>query len=184
MIAAIKRIMTFEAYESDRITHVSHDDSQEFISLLTCICVNDTALSSTLIYRNEAIQDSWLKDLNNEQTFFAFLSIDWNFDEFEYKWLTQIFDRCTKKHHQRKRLLIVNDHFNHVNMKFINKCDELRILLMILSFHITHRLQSLDVSLFALLARYYINDFNAMMNNSLKMMSMSKRVFWSVFWFV
>ena len=57
VIAAIKRIMTFEAYESDRITHVSHDDSREFISLLACICVNDTALSSALIYRDEAIQD-------------------------------------------------------------------------------------------------------------------------------
>ena len=55
---------------------------------------------------------------------------------------------------------------------------------MILSSHITHRLQSLDVSLFALLTRYYINDFNAMMNNSFEMMSMSKKAFWSVFWSV
>ena len=184
VIAAIKRIMTFEAYESDRIIHVSHDDSRKFINFLACLCVNDTALLSLLIYRNEAIQDFWLKDLNNEQTFFAFLSIDWNFDEFEYKWLTQIFDRCTKKHFHRNRLLIINNDFNHVNIKFINKCDELRILLMILSFYIIHRSQSLIVSLFVLLTRYYINDFNAMMNNSLEIMSMSKRIFWSVLWSV
>ena len=57
VIAAIKRIMTFEAYESDRIIHVSHDDSRKFINFLACLCVNDTALLSLLIYRNEAIQD-------------------------------------------------------------------------------------------------------------------------------
>ena len=153
MIAAIKRIMIFEAYESDCITLVSHDDSRKFISLLTYICVNNTALLFTLIYRDEAIQDSWLKNLSNEQTFFAFLFIDWNFDKFEYKWLTQIFNKCTKDHYQRKKLLIINDHFNYVNMKFINKCDELRILLIILSFYITYRLQSLNVSLFVFLAR-------------------------------
>ena len=171
-------------HKSDRITYVSYNDSRKFISFLACIYVNDTVLSFALIYRNKTIQDSWLKDLNNEQTFFAFSSIDWSFNKFEYKWLTQIFNRCTKKHLQRKWLLIVNDHFNHVNMKFINKCDELKILCIILSFYIIHRLQSLNVSLFVSLARYYINDFNAMMNNLLEMMNMSKKVFWSVFWSV
>ena len=176
--------MTLEALKSKRITHVNHDDSREFISLLICICVNDTALSSALIYREESIQNIWLKNWNDEQAFFAISIFEWNNDDFEYKWLTQIFDRCTKKYLHRRRLLIVNDYFSHVNLKFINKCDELRILLMILSFHIIHRLQSLDVSLFASLARYYINDLNAMMNNSLRTMNMSKRIFWSIFWFV
>ena len=182
MTAAIKRIMTLEAYESGRITHASHDGSREFISLLACICANGTALPPALIYRGEAIQDSWLEDWNNEQAFFASSSTGWSSDEFGYQWLTQIFDRCTKKHLQRRRLLIVDGHSSHVNLKFINKCDELRILLMILPSHTTHRLQPLDVSLFAPLARYYTNGLNAMMNNSLGTVSMSKRAFWSIFW--
>ena len=67
-------------------------------------------------------------------------------------------------------------------MKFINKCDELRILLFILPPHSTHRLQPLNVSLFAPLASYYTNGLNSLLNNSLGMVSMSKRAFWRVFW--
>ena len=67
-------------------------------------------------------------------------------------------------------------------MKFINTYDELRILLLILPSHSTHRLQSLDVSLFAPLATFYTNGLNQLLSNSLSMVSMTKRAFWSVFW--
>ena len=67
-------------------------------------------------------------------------------------------------------------------MEFILKCDSLRILLLILPPYSTHRLQPLDVSLFAPLATFYINGLNRLMFDSLGMTSMSKRAFWSVFW--
>ena len=62
-------------------------------------------------------------------------------------------------------------------MKFINKCDKLRILLLILPSHSTHCLQPLDVSLFALLALFYTSGLNTLLNNSLGMVSMTKRAF-------
>lgn len=69
-----------------------------------------------------------------------------------------------------------------MNLQFIETCDRLRILLLILPPHSTHRLQPLDVSLFAPLARFYTNNLNTQMANSLGMASMSKRSFWGVFW--
>ena len=81
------------------------------------------------------------------------------------------------KPRQRRRLLIVDEHSSHVNMKFINKCDELKILLLILSSHTTHRLQPLNVSLFSPLASYYTNDLNELMFNLLGLVSMSKKIF-------
>ena len=45
----------------------------------------------------------------------------------------------------------------------------------------THRLQPLDVSLFVSLATFYTNGLNILMFNSLGMVSMSKRSFWSLF---
>ena len=84
----IKRIMSLKAYESNRITHALQNNNREFISLLTCICVNDIVLLFVLIYRNKSIQDTWLNDWNkNEQTFFAISFHDWSCDELEYKWL-------------------------------------------------------------------------------------------------
>ena len=181
--SAIKRIMTLEAYESGRITHALQDGNREFISLLACICANGTALPPALIYRGESIQDTWLDDWNeDEQAFFSASSTGWSCDELGYKWLVQVFDRCTKRLNQRRRLLLVDGHSSHVNLKFISKCDELRILLMILPPHSTHRLQPLDVSLFSPLAAYYTKGLNSMINNSLGTVNMSKRAFWSIFW--
>ena len=79
-------------------------------------------------------------------------------------------------------MLIVDGHSSHVNMAFVNECDRLRILSMILPPHSTHRLQPLDVSLLKLLATYYTNGLNDVMFKSLGMVSMSKRLFWKVFW--
>ena len=92
----------------------------------------------------------------------------------------KVFDRCIKKLlelRQRKRLLIVDGHSSHVNMKFLIKCDDLNILMMILPSHSTHRLQPLDVFLFFSLATYYTENLNHFMFNSLDMISMFKRMF-------
>ena len=71
-------------------------------------------------------------------------------------WLEQVFHRCTvKKAGNRRRLLLVDGHSSHVNMQFIDRCDSLRILLLILPPHTTHRLQPLDVGLFSPLSTYY-----------------------------
>ena len=97
-------------------------------------------------------------------------------------WLTTVFQRYTgPKAGIRRHLLLINGHSSHVNMKFINKCDELRILLLILPSHSTHRLQPLNVSLFAPLANFYTTGLNALLNKSLGIVSMSKRAFWSIF---
>ena len=62
-------------------------------------------------------------------------------------------------------------------MKFINKYDELRILLLILPLYSTHRLQPLNISLFIPLVSYYTTGLNTLLNNSLGMVSMIKRAF-------
>jgi hypothetical protein len=67
-------------------------------------------------------------------------------------------------------------------MQFIERYDELHIILLILPPHFTHRLQPLDVSLFSPLATYYTNGLQQLMTDSYGMVSMSKRRFWGVFW--
>ena len=180
-----QRIMSLEALQSGRITHASQDGSREFISLLACISASGAFLPPALIYKGEHLQDSWLEDLHEgEEGFFTSSSKGWSSDVLGYSWLVEVFDRCTKKLlrlRQRKRLLIVDGHSSHVNMKFLTKCDDLNILVMILPPHSTHRLQPLDVSLFSPLATYYTEGLNHLMFNSLGMVSMSKRMFWTVF---
>ena len=183
--SATQRIMSLEALESGRITHASQDGNREFISLLACIGADGTALPPALIYKGDSgiLQDTWVEDVNpNDEAFFAVSAKGWSCDILGLNWLEQVFQRYTKqKARNRRRLLIVDGHSSHVNLKFIDKCDNLRILLLILPSHSTHRLQPLDVSLFAPLATFYTNGLNRLMFESLGMINMSNRAFWSVF---
>ena len=131
-----------------------------------------------------SLQDTWLDDWIPENTaHFAASPNGWSSNTLGLDWLINVFERYTRtKAGRGRRLLIVDGHSSHVNMKFINTCDRLRILVIILPAHTTHRLQPLDVSLFAPLARHYTNNLNSLIANSLGFTSMSKRDFWNAFW--
>jgi hypothetical protein len=55
------------------------------------------------------------------------------------EWLIKVFDpyTCVKAERSR-RLLIVDGHSSYVNMAFLDKCDQLRIIVLILLPHSTH----------------------------------------------
>jgi hypothetical protein len=67
-------------------------------------------------------------------------------------------------------------------MRFINYCDQNRILLAILPPYSTHRLQPLDISLFGLLAEYYSQEVDRFIANIQDFVSISKRHFWNFFY--
>ena len=126
-IFKIQRIMSAETFRSDFIIHVNQNESWEFINLLTCISAKNDCLLLALTYKDEHLQNLWLKNLHEEkENFFISSSKKWSNDMLNYSWLMKMFNRCTKNLitlHQRKRLLIVDDHSSHVNMKFLDKCD-------------------------------------------------------------
>ena len=184
--SATQRIMLLEAFKSERIQYASEDGNREFISLLACISADGTALPPALIYKGDSLylQDTWLEDwVPAHKAHFAISPNGWSCNALGLNWLETVFDRYTRqKAGNRRRMLLVDGHSSHVNMAFINACDRLRILLMILPPHATHRLQPLDVSLFSPLATYYTNGLNDLMFKSLGLVSMSKRLFWKIFW--
>jgi DDE superfamily endonuclease len=184
MASATRRIMTREALERGRITAASQDGCREFVSILACINAIGEALPPALIYAGEGLLDTWLEDYDIEdKAYFGVSENGWSCDAFGRNWLKNIFDKNTKARAGRsRRLLIVDGHSSHVNMKFIDLADSLRILILILPPHSTHRLQPLDVGLFAPLARFYTNGLIKRMNDACGMISMSKRDFWGVFW--
>jgi hypothetical protein len=177
--------MSLEAYKSGRVRQAAHDGNREFISLLACVSALGKAIPATLIYKGESndLQDTWVEDLeDSDDFFFGASSNGWSNDAFGLQWLTEVFDPATRETAGRgKRLLIVDGHSSHVNMAFINKCWDLRIVLLILPPHSTHRLQPLDVVLFGLLSTAYSNELNAFINKGLGIVTMKKRHFLSLF---
>jgi hypothetical protein len=151
--------MSKEALQSGRIKHSKQDGSREFITLLACICADGTTLPPALIYQGEShdLQDTWVEDLGNEIAYFAASDNGWSCDNLGLQWLIKVFDPYTRtKAGRGKRLLIVDGHSSHVNMKFLDAADRLRIIVHIMPPHSTHRLQPLDVGLFGPLAQLTI----------------------------
>ena len=75
----------------------------------------------------------------------------------------------------------MDGHSSHVNLEFINYCDQNRILILILPPHSTHRLQPLDVGVFGPLLIAYSNQLNSLQHKSLGLVSMTKRLFYPLF---
>ena len=173
--------MTLKEYQSGRVNSAKQDGSREFISLLASICADGTAPPPTLIYKGDSgdLQDTWVEDIEaSDKAYFGVSSTGWSSDAFGLEWLTKVFDPHTRiKAGRSRRLLIVDGHSSHVNMAFLDKCDQLRIIVLILLPHSTHRLQALDVSLFQPLATAYSYEINKILHESRGIVSLSKRMF-------
>ena len=182
---AVKCIMTLHAYKTGWIMGASQDGSQEFLTLLACICVDGTKLPPALIYQGDCadLLDTWVADFNEgDEAYFAATSNGWSCDSLGLQWLQKVFHVHTeKKAGNRRRLLIVDGHSSHVNLKFIEWADHHWILLMILPPHSTHRLQPLDVGLFQPLATAYSQQISKLMLEGLGYVSMNKQLFWRMF---
>jgi DDE superfamily endonuclease len=183
--SASKRIMARQALESGRILGASQDGSREFISLIASICADGTYLPPTLIYKGQShdIQDTWLEEFSESETaYFGCSDAGWSNDSLGLQWLERVFDRHTREKAGRgRRLLIVDGHSSHVNLKFLDYADRHRIIILILPPHSTHRLQPLDVGLFSPLARAYSYELEMFMQKCQGFVSMSKRMFWPMF---
>jgi hypothetical protein len=181
----MKRIFSIHAMKSGKLMGAAQDGCREFISLLACICADGTKLPSTLIYKGEShdLLSSWVEDFNEgDQAYFASTKNGWSCDQLGLQWLQKVFEPYTReKAGNRRRLLIVDGHSSHVNLKFIEWADRHRIIIMILPSYSTHRLQPLDVSLFSLLATVYSNQITQLMTDSFGLVSMGKREFWPMF---
>ena len=66
-------------------------------------------------------------------------------------------------------------------MEFLNICDRLRILVLILPPHSTHKLQPCDVGCFLPLATCYSQEVTNIIHKSAGLVSMTKRMFWPCF---
>lgn len=102
-------------------------------------------VSPTVIYKSVAgnLRDTWLDDFEPSQQSCYFTSSPkgWTTDELGYSWLTGLFEKGTAAKAKRSwRLLFVDGHGSHVNMKFLEWCEQHRILVAIYPPHSTHRL--------------------------------------------
>ena len=66
-------------------------------------------------------------------------------------------------------------------MQFMEKCNELHILLLILPSHSIHHLQPFNMSLFLSLLYYYSAAVNVLIFDNVSLINLFKKAFWSLF---
>ena len=168
------------------IRGTGQDGNREWITVVATISMDGSYLPPSIIYqaKTDNIQDSWLEDFNNQEAYFTSSPTGWTNDSLGISWLTEVFDRHTKgkaRNGRDYRLLLVDGHGSHLNMPFLDWCDQHKIIVAVYPPHSTHRLQPLDVSLFSPLANYYSQQLNQWIHDTQGLCKLNKRHFFGLF---
>src|SRR3954451_21859652 len=96
----------------------------------------------------------------------------------------RVFDRTTKckaSNDHKPYLLLLDSYGSHINMDFLECCYKHNIHPYAYPPHITHRLQPLDVSVFAPLATYYSQELDNYIQATQGLCKMNKAQFYKLF---
>jgi hypothetical protein len=105
------------------------------------------------IHKRKYILQDFVELIYHSRIILACSNNDWSNNEINLKWL-KYFNKYIRSV-EAYRLLILDRHGNHAIFAFTNYVKENKIILIYLPPHTIHRLQPLDVAIFALLTIYY-----------------------------
>ncbi len=141
-------------FKYEKKTHMIQCDNREWVSLIECISMNEKVLKSWIIFKAKVHQKIWYEVLKEDNI--AVSENDWIDNELNLVWIRQCFDSKTKICQKDEYwMLLIDDHASHIATQMIDYCVSQKIILLCLSTHITHLLQSLDVGVFASLTTAY-----------------------------
>ncbi len=124
---------------------------------------------SLIIFAEKIVQKAWTNVWSKFS--YAMSHNDWIDNEIDLIWLIDVFHSQTINLRNR-RLLILDEHVSHVSIKFIEFCWLMNIVLLCLSFHTIHYLQSLNVDCFDSLNKAYRKQLEK--RNKIEMMHINK----------
>ena len=180
-----KKIVPLSQLKDSNIPASRIDGSREWVSILGCVCADGSALTPAVIFKglSGTVGENWLDEAMEEDRYWAAATEKgWTSNETGLNWLTEVFPPETKdKPNNRIRLLVLDGHSSHVNDKFFDQCDKLRIRVAILPPHSTHRLQPLDVGFFSPLSTAYTVIANQQYNAFEGRLRVNKSIFFGNF---
>ncbi|RYN26376.1 hypothetical protein AA0115_g7097 [Alternaria tenuissima] len=186
-IGRTKRIFSKARWVKKGVRQPLEDGSSEWITVVACICWDGSVLSPSLIFKaaNGAIQTSWVDAVQagNHSVFTTSSPSGWSNNDIGLHWLKEVFERETRRYALTGyRLLLLDGHGSHVTMKFIEYCNDHKILLAIYPPHATHTLQPLDVVMFKPLANAYSTELTQYLQDSQGLLNITKGDFFPLFW--
>ena len=117
---------------------------------MNCIYMNETSISFMIIFKDENISKNWLSKKLLKKWYISCNNKGWINNVHDIQWLKKCFEPATReKADEEPRLLIYDGHDSHISADFIRHCIANDIVLLLLSSHSSHLLQSLDVDVFS-----------------------------------
>ena len=136
--------------------HIVQNENCELISLLKCISATNCFLPPFIMFKAKQHKQVWKNNLQNK-SIITFSDNEWTNNTFFINWLTEIFKPHTKSVYDNWYCFILNGHASHCTTETITFAIKHQIMLLCLSSHIIHLLQSLNVEVFNLLTTVYTN---------------------------
>ena len=149
-----------------------HSDDRTWATTIECVSSREILLNLMIIFQDKSILKTWTNTWS--ASVYAWSKNEWIDNEHDLTWLKKIFDSQIS-HVKERRLLLIDDHASHITVKFIEYCWTHQIILLCLSSHTTHYLQSLNVECFESLSVTYKRQLDRM--NQMRVVHVNKADF-------
>ena len=180
-----RRVVNIRLLKQGKLKGAGQDGNRSWVSMIGSICADGTYLPAGIIFKGQGgLQDTWVEefDADNEIAYFCSTPSGYTNEDIAFLWLSRTFDRATReKANGRWRVLWVDGHNSHINMRFLNWCHNNRIFVAMFPSHATHRLQPLDISCFSPLATRYNQHLNAWLAKHGGIITLGQRDFYGLF---
>ena len=145
------------ARKGSRSVHKVLPNEREWITNQTCVNAAGDHIPSLYIFRGKRLRSNYVIHCEDETTM-AMQTKAWMIATLFSYWISH-FIRCLERKggilHERWHLLILDGYNSHVTLEVVYKCREVGLDLLTLPSHTSHKLQPLDVSIFAPFKCYF-----------------------------
>ena len=146
----------------------AHPGRQEWVTVVECICADDTMISSLIIFKGEKLNNQWISADIAENWKFSCNIKGWMSNMHGLEWLHWNFEPATReKAAGHPRVLICDDHESHVIGDFVQHYMENNIKLLLLSPHSSHYTQPLDIGIFSPLKEYMSQEIQSLISTNI-----------------
>ena len=132
-------------------------NEREWLTNLTCVNAAGDHIPGFYIFRGKRLRSNYVIHCEDGAAM-AMQTKAWMIATLFSHWISH-FIRCLESKggilNERCHLLILDGQNSHVTLEVVQKCKEVGLDLLTLPSHTSHRLQPLDVSVFAPFKRYF-----------------------------
>jgi hypothetical protein len=102
-----------------RRTYVKSPEDREWVSIIKTVSAEGRKLRPVIIFKGQDLQVQWFTPDNVPNWLYATSQNGWTSHAIAYQWLHQIFIPETQPVDGGARILIVDGHGSHVDIKFL-----------------------------------------------------------------